>query len=256
MAPGSGYASKVAGKEQLQMKRPVRRRNIDPVRRAEIGAEKRSRTKAALLDAARELFGHEEGHATRIEDVCERAGIARGTFYNHFDGMDALQQALGQQLSLEFDNSVHRVFVTLETPAAKTSAAIRYYLGRAAQEPKWGWAMVHTGMARSLFGEGIANRALATLQEGIDAGEFTLPSAQVGRDMLLGTSLAAVITLLRASPPAGYVEQVTRHILMGFGISESEALALTRHELPPLDSTHSEARPNDSWADISKIPAA
>jgi AcrR family transcriptional regulator len=217
------------------MKRTATRRNIDRARRAEIGAEKRQRTKSALLDAARILFGREEGHRTRIEDVCERAGIARGTFYNHFDGMDGLQEALSQHLSFEFDDKVHRVFDTLDSAAARTSAAIRYYLGRAAQEPKWGWAMVHTGMARSLFGEGIAERALATLQEGIDAGDFTLSDARVGRDIILGTSLAAVINLLRTSPPPGYVEHVTHAVLLSLGISDNDARELIRRELPPLD---------------------
>jgi len=48
-------------------------RRVDRARRAEIGAERRLRTRVALLDAALELFGQEHGRATRIEDVCARA---------------------------------------------------------------------------------------------------------------------------------------------------------------------------------------
>ncbi|MGH8247774.1 MAG: TetR family transcriptional regulator, partial [Gammaproteobacteria bacterium] len=55
-------------------------------RRAEIGAERRLRTRTAMLDAALDLLGHSHGRTTRIEDVCAKARIARGTFYNYFTG--------------------------------------------------------------------------------------------------------------------------------------------------------------------------
>ncbi len=79
---------------------------IDLVRRAEIGASRRARTRALLLASARALFGREGGRATRVEDVCETASIARGTFYNYFPSFDALQSALFEDLSDRFDDAV------------------------------------------------------------------------------------------------------------------------------------------------------
>jgi AcrR family transcriptional regulator len=83
---------------------------INHERRAEIGAERRSRTRATLLNAALELFGHAHGRATRIEDVCAHAQVARGTFYNHFTGIEALLEALSDELIRDFDDAVHAAF--------------------------------------------------------------------------------------------------------------------------------------------------
>lgn len=65
----------------VQQRRP-RRRLTKEARRAQI------------LDAALHAFERGGYHATHVDDVIRRAGIARGTFYLHFDGKHAVFAAL------------------------------------------------------------------------------------------------------------------------------------------------------------------
>lgn len=212
----------------------IRNRNVNLLRRAEIGAERRSRTRAALLKAAFELFGHEHGRATRIEDICGAAEIARGTFYNYFSSIEALLGALSVELTKNFDAAVHCAFEQLQGPAEQTCAAIRYYLRAAMVDPQWGWAMVNTSLGCTLYGVEMSERVLGTLREGIETGDFALPSPEVGRDLLLGTGLAASMNLLGGEQPADYPETVARHILMGLGVAASRAGKLAKRPLPKL----------------------
>jgi AcrR family transcriptional regulator len=207
---------------------------INHERRAEIGAERRSRTRAALLDAALDLFGHEHGRATRIEDVCARARVARGTFYNHFPDLEALLEALSDELTRDFDDAVHSAFESMQSPVERTCAAVRYYLHGAIQDPRWGWAMVNSSVRTILFGERVARRALDTIQEGIDSGDFALESAVVGRDILLGAGLSGTLSLLQGGMPARYPEKVARQLLLSLGASEDVAVALTLKPLRDL----------------------
>jgi AcrR family transcriptional regulator len=209
-------------------------RKIDMTRRAEIGAEKRIRTRNALLAVARELFGHEGGKSTRIEEICEGAGVARGTFYNYFPGIDAVQEALFEELSRDFDEAIHLVFPELESATERTAAAIRYYIGRARHDPRWGWGMVNTGMGTGLLTNEIAERVEATIQEGMDSGEFDIGVAIAGRDLLLGTGLAATITLLKGEAPPNYPELTAARLLMALGVNETQANAVVRRPLPDL----------------------
>lgn len=209
-------------------------RRIDLSRRAEIGIEKRTRTRATLLSVARELFGHEGGKSTRIEDICERAGVARGTFYNYFPSIDAVQEALFEDLSRDFDDAVHLVFAELDGPVERTAAAIRYYIGRAGHDAAWGWGMVNTGMGTGLLANEIAERVEATVQEGIDAGEFSIESAIAGRDIVLGTGLAAAITLLKGAAPPNYPELTAARLLMALGVDEPIANAVVQRPLRSL----------------------
>ncbi len=210
------------------------RRNINSIRRSEIGAEKRSRTLVVLLGAALELFGREDGRLTRIEDVCATAHVSRGTFYNYFPGMDALIRALSNHISEDFDSAVHAAFDTLPTFAERTCLAIRNYLRRAVEDPQWGWAMVNTSLGRPMYGEEIFRRVRETIQGGIDSGEFTLESADVGRDLLLGTGLAATLTLLQGRAPEHYAQAVAYRILLALGVAPAIAADLVNRPLTAL----------------------
>lgn len=209
-------------------------RKIDPVRRAEIGAEKRSRTRAELLGAAVHLFGRPHGRNTRIEDVCARAHVARGTFYNYFPGIEALLEALSDSLTADFDAAVVAAFAHLDTTVERTSAAIRYHLHAPLLDSRWGWAIVNSSVGAQLYGEQITRRVQASIQEGIDTGEFRISSAQVGRDILLGSGISATISLLNGGMPEDYPEQIANYILRCLGASARVAARATNRPMRQL----------------------
>jgi AcrR family transcriptional regulator len=63
-------------------------------RRAPKG-DKRERTRAALLEAARELVREKGYDATTLQDVAARAGMTSGAIYGNFKNRDDLFLALG-----------------------------------------------------------------------------------------------------------------------------------------------------------------
>jgi AcrR family transcriptional regulator len=207
---------------------------VDLARRAEIGATRRSRTRERLLSSARQLFGRENGRTTRVEDICEAASIARGTFYNYFPSFEAMQAALLEELSSKFDRAVHQAFEQLEGPAERTSAAIRFYLTHVVEDREWGWGMVNTGMGVGFFHATVSDRVLETIQGGIESGDFTIETAEAGRDILLGSGLAAAITLLNGKAPKGHIEVVAKGVLQALGTSKSRACDLVSLSLPTL----------------------
>ena len=58
--------------------------------------DKRDRTRAALLEAARALIREKGYEQTTLEDVAERAGMTTGAIYGNFKNRDELFIALGQ----------------------------------------------------------------------------------------------------------------------------------------------------------------
>ena len=50
---------------------------------------------AELLDAAQELFVDKGIHATTIEEITNRAGVSKGSFYQHYKSKDDIVVALG-----------------------------------------------------------------------------------------------------------------------------------------------------------------
>ncbi len=59
--------------------------------------QRRQRNRAALLEAAIELFQAQGLRATKLEDICERADVSPRTFFNHFETREHLYRAIARQ---------------------------------------------------------------------------------------------------------------------------------------------------------------
>ena len=68
---------------------------------------RKQQTRRALLDAAMEIFAERGLHATRLEDITEKADLGKGAFYNYFESKDALIAEL-------ISEGVQRVSTNLE----------------------------------------------------------------------------------------------------------------------------------------------
>jgi AcrR family transcriptional regulator len=79
---------------------------------------RKQETRARILEAAVELFGEVGFEATKVADVCERADVARQTFFNHFPTKDELLAELyrlgGDFLSATLEAAYERGTTTRE----------------------------------------------------------------------------------------------------------------------------------------------
>lgn len=204
--------------------------------RAEIGRQRRARTRAAIIAAAFDKFGDENGLYATIEEIVEAAGVTRATFYNHFAGMIQLREALADEVTHEFLRAVVEALNTLPDARQRSAAAVRFYLRRARRDPRWGWSMVNLSASGHLFGRETYHRARRTVAKGIAEGVFPLPSSEIGRDILLGTTLAAMSSMLRGEPPEDYPEAIADFTLRGLGVVEEEAQRFAQMPLPPINA--------------------
>jgi AcrR family transcriptional regulator len=85
------------------------------------------RTRAALLTAAREVFEEHGFLDAKISEICDRAGVAYGSFYTHFADKDAVFAEL-------IDEMLNRLLAVMRAeplngdgPAARIAGANRAY---------------------------------------------------------------------------------------------------------------------------------
>lgn len=202
-------------------------------RRVEIGEARRLKTRQKILAAAFRLLGRESGRATRPDEICTEAMTSRGTFYNHFAGMDELIQSLTREISHAYNLAVHEAVATLPSPADRSAISILCYLHRADVDPAWGWAMVNLSIAGPIFGAETYARAQTAVANGLECGDFNVPNPSIGRDMMLGTCLATMISILRQD--SVQPELVVKQILRGLGASERTIERSLSHPMPDID---------------------
>jgi len=133
--------------------------NIDPIRRAEIGREKRARTRAQLVAAARALFARQAVEAVTVDDVVREAGVAKGTFYVHFEDLRALTAAVADELVAAIDDLLQPVRLTIDDPALRIAYGCSCFIDRALADPSWAGVAARMAAATATVGE-VARRRL------------------------------------------------------------------------------------------------
>src|SRR5271165_3388044 len=116
---------------------------VNLARRAEIGRERKERTRQALLTAARSLYAERQLSRVTVDDVVARAGLAKGTFYYHFDDLSEILNELTLELAAELARSLALLRMPLASPMARIARAVDGHLRHVANDPEWGRIIVH-----------------------------------------------------------------------------------------------------------------
>jgi AcrR family transcriptional regulator len=209
--------------------RPQRRTDARPA--PKLGG-KRERTRNRILQAAFVLLGNEKGLTVRIEEICATAEISRGTFYNYFTSLEQLFEILAIELSHDLNRALVSSWDETQSHAEGSNAAVQHYLNYARRDPAWAWAMVHLSAFGPTFGGEAWDACYRAIEQGIEAGEFDVPNATIGRDLMTGTVLATVRSMLRGSRSQPRV--IAHHVLRALGVPDARAREITERPLPEL----------------------
>lgn len=202
--------------------------------RTEAGRKRRAETRARIIAAAFEIFGDENGLFARIEDIADKAGVTRATFYNHFASMVELREALTREVTHDFLVAVTHAVNRIPDSREQCTVAVRYYLRRAQKDRRWAWSMLNMSASGEIFGAETFRQALRTISDGVESGALAIPSAELGRDILLGAALAAMGSIAKREMPQDYPEVVAGYILCGLGVDREAAKNIAHLTLPEL----------------------
>jgi AcrR family transcriptional regulator len=195
---------------------------------------KRERTRKTILEAAFGLIGNERGLTVRIEEICAAAHISRGTFYNYFTSLEQLFEVLAIELSHDLNHALVATWDETQSHADGSNAAVQHYLNYAQRDPAWAWAMVHLSAFGPTFGAEAWQACHRAIAKGIEAGEFDVPNATVGRDLMTGTVLATVRTMLRSGGDRPQPRIVAYHVLRALGVPDARAKDIAERPLADI----------------------
>jgi AcrR family transcriptional regulator len=108
--------------------------------------ERRSRTRAALVEQATKTFGTVGYDSAGINEIAEAAGVTRGALYHHFKGKDELFEAVFRFAETELQHAVRDASAKARTPLDGLKGGCRAFLLGASQ----------TGTSRILLVDGPA----------------------------------------------------------------------------------------------------
>jgi AcrR family transcriptional regulator len=162
-------------------------------RRAEIGQEKRARTRAQLIAAASALFAKRSWASVTIDDLVREAGVAKGTFYVHFEDMHALTVAVAGELIHSFDEMIQPRRASTSDPLLRVAFGCDAFIERALEDPAWGALVARIARSNPSVGE----RARRRLKEDLARVLDNLPGG-LSVDLALEAAIGVVLQVLAA----------------------------------------------------------
>ncbi|MGO8908043.1 MAG: TetR/AcrR family transcriptional regulator [Bradyrhizobium sp.] len=96
-------------------------------------AERREKTQAAIVKAAKRIFGERGFAATTMDDIAAAARVAKGAVYHHFPTKEALFEAVFEQVSIELVSDLDRISRTENDALAAMAAGTQAYFSACAK---------------------------------------------------------------------------------------------------------------------------
>lgn len=166
-------------------------------------------TRERLLQAAQELIEEGGYGAASVAAIAERAGLAAGTLYRHFDSKQELFVEVFRSVCAREERAMRAASSEMASagPARRLEEVLATFAERAMRNPRLAWALIAEPVDPLVDAERLAYReryaALIAdgLREGIDAGELPEQNVELTAAALVGGCGEALVGPL--SPLAG-----------------------------------------------------
>ena len=221
---------------------------VDLARRAQIGQEKRARTRAELVAAAKSLFALRSIESVTIDEIVTEAGLAKGTFYTHFEDLDALTAAVAGELVAAFDELMQPARLAITDPLDRIAFGCNAFIEKALADPAW--AHVVTRMARfsPAIGEGTRSRLLEDLRRALKDVAGPAPSLELALEIVVGLMLQALSAFAEKRVSRDDREPTLAALLRALG-AEGRRIRSTLARLPKPALTPEASQPTPRQRD-------
>ena len=201
-------------------------------RRAQIGLAKRARTRAAILEAARACYAAQNGTPVTVESVMQAAGLAKGTFYVHFEDLPALEAELGEALIQEMDARLQPARLATDHPLARLATAITILLRDLAGARAQARLVVRAAVTVPEVRDAMRTHLRQDLADAQAAGLLALPSVDLGARLVTALCVQAAREIGDGRINGTAVPDIVRAILRLIGCAPRRSHARVKGGAP------------------------
>ena len=193
-------------------------------------APRREKTRLALVAAGRELLAERAIDSIPVDDIVDRAGVAKGSFFNHFKDKDAFAGAIAADIRATLESEVARVNAGIEDPARRVVRGVGSFVRFALAD-----AQAARILMRGHGGAAAADHPLnagvrSDIARGLAEGRLSAPTLNAGVLYVVGLCqvlLAGVVLQgLDRDQSGRLTAEVLTLLLTGLGLPADQAAAL------------------------------
>lgn len=157
---------------------------------------RRTANRTALLQAAEELFGARPFAAVSVDDIVARAGVAKGTFYNHFADKEDLAANLALAIRHAVRDRIGAIKTQIADPAMHLAIAVTLFLDLALVQPNRALILVNLLTGATDTAASMNSPLRATLEAGQEQGRFRIDNVEIALLAVLGIVSVAIRSIV------------------------------------------------------------
>ena len=193
---------------------------------------RRTASRQALLDAAEELIGRRGFAGVSVDEITARAGVAKGTFYNHFADKADVANLIARGIRDELRALIGPMKAVSSDPAHHLAIAMRMFWRLAVEQPNRALILVLLINDPTDVNSPMNAPVRQTLLNGEASGRFSFASIEAALIAVIGIVSAGIRNLIEqpVAEPSQRIRELTCHVLRSLGLDWREATRLASIE--------------------------
>lgn len=187
------------------------------------------RTYRSLIDAGMELLADRPIDALAIDEIVSRAGVAKGSFFNHFADKAAFGHAIGAEIRAELEERISAANTRVADPLARLAGGMRTGLAFALEEPRKTTIMLRNMSQSTLRDQPLNQGVGADMNAAIATGRLRKEAHQSGIRYWLGLCQVLMVNAIErqidSAEAASRLEEMLVLALTGLGLSAADGAA-------------------------------
>lgn len=185
------------------------------------------RTYRALIDAGLELLVERPIDALAIDEIVGCAGVAKGSFFNHFADKAAFGQAIGAEVRADLESRIGAANSGIADPLARLAGGMRTGLSFALDEPRKTAIMLRNVANSTLRDQPLNHGVAADINAAVATGRLRKEARESGVRFWLGLCQVlmanAIERRIHRTEAARRLEEMLVLALTGLGLSAGDA---------------------------------
>ncbi len=188
------------------------------------------RTRAALIAAGLELLASRPIDAIAIDELVARAGVAKGSFFNHFEDKHDFAAAVATEVRLEVEAEVTRANAGVADPVARIAGGMAVGADFALSQPRRALVLLRSQVPATRQTHPLNRGLKEDVAAALAAGQLRPEAAEAGVVYWLGLCQVLMIHLIETAPTRAEAGVRLREMLVmglsGLGVPEPRVNAV------------------------------
>lgn len=193
---------------------------------------RRVATRDRLIVAAKSVMADTSVDAVTIDVIVQKAGVGKGSFYNHFNSKEDLFFATLEQIFSDMADQIMLAIRVVDDPAEELAIGIKMYLQLATADPEIGRFIVNAPASLDIlnrYADPVVNH---TIDKGLQSERFKMRDRDLFFLLLTSGVNATLSGVLEQKFDDSISTELAASALVLAGLDRSEAYEIAAKPLP------------------------